>query len=488
MPPFLRYALPALLVLAAFLVTAVPKVGYDVRVELKSWWPLAPKDVSKTVEHAALEVLSRPGLIGLSKGKSGAADYRLVIRAVLLDEAETHTVYLEIRGDRKSDLPSLNASDTVPLSKKSRAQMLKAIDASARRAAGDLVEALKGPLSQVGQAPEVAPPDNPFAKKRPKWKWAPVRIPKVRTGRAHDELYDKRARLRQEALQELTSLALSEAGPRNTLETCALDHFDKDIRFGCLVALRPLSRRVEPTRRVVVEVFRTSKDSRARREAKAQMLYFSGHARAEVIQALVERASRGEVDSVLKSLGSVPNLDAAIRSCLSKASKSRGRGQSACIELMEPLPYRRRLAILWRFLRESDPDSPFYLKGAGEREGSIGTPWQRAVEAILDKSTRWDPRIGELLWKRYQRTLSASSIRLLAGYAPPSKKHAQRMLEVVQTAGTNHALWSLRRIGKAEAALRPLVVDGLSEMMAMGTYPKSLSKRELERTLKELKK
>lgn len=471
-------------------IAALPSVSYSVEVSAGSWRPLASSDIEKTVEHAALEVLTRPGLMQLERAAKGGAtgDYRLGIRSHVLDEAETHTVYLDLGPGTKSDLPSLDASHTVQLSKRSRSEMLTLIEDSARKAAARLVEAMKGPLARAGRGDEADPPEEPAGPKI-EWQWAPVRIPAVDAGRAAKDLYAKKAELRQAALRELTSLALSDAAPRNVLERCVLEHFDGDTRQGCLVALRPLSRRIEPTRRVVIQAYRKDRDDGVRREAEEQMQFFTGASKAEAIQAFVESAAKGVVPGPLDGLGDVPNLDVAIRDCLMAKPDSVGeRPQSSCLSLMDPLPHRRRVAILWRFLRETNEDSPYYLRGAGEREGSIGTAWENAVKVVLEKARRWDPKLGDILWERYRRTLSSSSLSILASHAPPSEVHADRMLEAVQTAGARDALWSLKRIGEEDAKLRPKIVEKLSELLAMGTYPKSVSKHQLEETLRELSK
>ncbi len=474
---------------SATALASVPRVSYDVEVDAGSWRPIDLGDIAQTIEHAALEVLSRPGLIQLEKSKKGGsqADYHLEIRGHILDEAETHTVYLQLGPGAKSDLPSLTASQTVALTKQSRAKMLAEIEASARKAAARLVETMRRPLEQAARARGNEPPgDRPGDDEGSPWQWAPVRIPKVDASRAAQDLYSKKSDLRQAALRELTSLALFEATPRHVLERCVLEHPDKELRLGCLIALRPLSRRIDPTRRVVIQAFRKDDDDRVKSEADEQMLYFTGAAKAEAIQAFLESAGHGSIPAGLSGLGDVPNLDVAIRACLKSKPGAYERPQMSCIDLLDPLPHERRVAILWRFLKETNPDSPYYLKGAGEREGSIGTAWESAVKKVLEKAPGWMPELGDILWERYQRTLSHSSMVILSEWAAPSKKQMERMLEVVQTSGTNYALWGLKRIGKADPALRPAIVEKLSELKAMGTYPKTLSEQQISDTIKEL--
>ena len=469
----------------------VPRVAYDVEVDAGSWRPLDLGDVAQTIEHASLEVLSRPGLIQLEKSKKSdkPADYRLEIRGHVLDEAETHTVYLQLGPGAKSDIPSLTASHTVALTKKARGKMLSEIESSARKAAERLLASMKTPLEQAGRARGAEPPkDHPGDEEGTPWQWAPVRIPKVDASRAAQDLYSNKGELRKAALRELTSLALTEASPRHVLERCVLEHTDRDIRHGCLVALRPLARKLDPTRRVVIQAFRQDKEDSVRREAVEQMVYFTGAAKAEVIQAFLESAAKGSIPGPLSGLGDVPNLDVAIRRCLKSKPGAYERPQMSCIELLDPLPHERRVAILWRFLKETNPDSPYYLKGAGEREGSIGTAWERACKAILESAPGWNPELGEILWQRYQRTLSYSSLVMLSEWAAPSEKQMQRMLEVVQTSGTHHALRGLKRVGKADPKLKPSIIEKLSELLAMGTYPKTLSEHQIKETIKELQR
>jgi hypothetical protein len=158
----------------------------------------------------------------------------------------------------------------------------------------------------------------------------------------------------------------------------------------------------------------------------------------------------------------------------------------ACIELLEPLTHQRRRAILWPFLKETDKNGPRYLEGAGEREGSTGTPWARAVDALLEDATTWDPELEDILWGRYQRTLSSHSLQVLCDYAVPSKRLLERMLEVVQTAGAHCALRAVEKMGKKEANLGVLAKDRLAEMQAMGNFQKGVSADDLGRVIQAI--
>jgi hypothetical protein len=489
----LSWACAALLAVGA----PPPKVAYRVKASVGSWQPLEAADLAKTIEHAALEVLSQPALMQLEAGQ-GAADYRLDIQGRLLDEAETHTVYLVFGAGARSDLPSFNASHTVVLSKLGRGAMLERIDQSARKAAAQLLAALEGPLRHAGKAgveevggaaPAVAPKELPF-------QWAEVRIPAAVGGfqRASGDLHSKSAAERQAALRELTSEALIAPSPRNVLEACVLHHTDPATRLGCLVALRPLSRTIAPTQRVVIEALRRDPDSKVVQEANEQMLYFSGASRAEAVQAWLEKAARAEVIGPLDELGDIPNLDPAIAHCLLAAGKrpKYQRSKRACIELLKAVPtYARRRALLWRALEETNAEAPLYLEGAGKHEGSTGTDWQWAQEALLEKAAGWDPEFEEIVWRRYQRELSASSLDILCDYGTPSERLAGRLLEIVQTAGDRRALWGLERFAKADPKLIPMIKEKLAELEATSAYPKELrpeSLKELQKKLEQVQK
>lgn len=474
------------------------RVVYQVEASAGSWQPISPADLGQAVEAVVLEQLSKSGRLRLvrrpgpgTEAEPGA--YTLIIRSHILDEAQTHTVSLQIGPGTLRDLPSLSAARTVELAQLKRGQMLERVQSSARQAAQALAKSLVGPLART-TSPDPTPlndVDEPFDLDIKPWQWAPVQVPKSSSGRAAQDLFSRAAKKRQAALRELTSLALSDSSPRHALERCALEHKDERMRVGCLEGLRPLSRRLQPTARVVVEVYRKDDSSLVRREANDQMVYFAGPAKQAALQAWLEAAAQGQDYGPLEELGDLPNLDVAIRRCLEATGKKRGldnKPRFRCISLLEPLPHNRRRAILWRFLREMSEDSPYYLKGAGEREGSIGTPWQRAVDALLDGLTEWDPKLEEILWARYQRTLSSSAMDVLCGWGAPSKRLAGRLLEILQTKGEGRALHGLVRIVKLDPQLRPMVVAKVEEMLQLGTFSKSVSERSLTDALKKMQR
>lgn len=475
------------------LVLAAPiEIHYVVKEERTAWQPLEPDDVERAIGHAALEALSKGGTVKLvqiteKQAKEKRPAYLLRVSGRMLDEAETHTVYLSFEPGSESDIGSLRSSQTQVLSKLAKPQMLDKIEQSAKAAASDLSTSLTAAIARIGKST----PPPPLTGELPQlpWKWSDVMTPKVVSLRAADDLYAKDFATRKAALRELTSLALSKQGPRNALEGCALKHPDKEMRLGCLVALRPIARDSGPTQRIVIEVFRKDKESQVVSEASEQMQYFVGLAQADAIAAWLERASRAEVYGPISSLGDQPNLDLAIARCMIAAGSREKyqRSKSACIGMLGPLPYERRYAILWPLITELNPDSPRFVEGAGERENSMGTDWQSAVDALLDEAPRFPPGLEDVLWRRYERTLSSSSLDLLASHAEATESLAKRFLEVIQTGKGRAAMTGLNRFVKENEALRPLILEKVSEMLATEAYGKSVSKNELEDLVKRAK-
>lgn len=488
------------LVAAATLCPAVAhadavRVVYRVEADVGSWQPIQPTDLKAAIEHAALEVLTKPGLMRLDRRRGRGVQqaegaYELTIAGQLIGEAETHTVYLSFGPGTEHDVPSVNTSETVVLTKLKRGQMLERIEKSAREAAARLVKILSPELRRAGNDEPPTTPAFEGVKAWP-WSWSEVRVPRPQLGANGKDLYSKKHDRRKRALRVLTSLALQESSPRQVLEKCALDHFDDETRRGCLEALRPLAMKHAPTRRIVIEVFRRDEESRILQEATDQMKYFEGSSREAAVQAWLEAASLGKGYGPLANLGDMPNLDLAIRKCLVACNQKKNdysRRPHTCIELLDPVPYRRRRAILWRFVREMQPDSPYYLEGLGEREGSSGTAWGNAVKALLEPAQAWDPAFEEILWQRYQRTLSSTARDALCSWAPASKKGVERLLEILKTTGESRALRGLERMGKSDPKHAGPIKDALAEMLAIGSFPKDVSRSQIERTLQAIER
>jgi hypothetical protein len=480
--------LPLAFVLVLVTATPVTRGVVVAHEESGEWQPIDPRELGRAVEQVALEVLSAPGLLRLERaGADGRvpdeAEFVVRIFGRTIAESETHTVHLSFEPAARTELAGFRAADSVVLGKLPRATMLQRVEQSARTAATALLAVLR-PALERGADPGVASRSVALP-----WRWSEVKIPEAKNDDAR-ELYGKDAGRRAAALRVLASGALGGKVPRNALESCVLSHADDEMRLGCLRALRPLSRTFVPTQRVVIEALRKDTSSAVRAEASEQMLYFTGLSRVDAILAWLERAAAGEVLGPLDQLGDQPNLDLVIARCLVAAGSrpKYQRSKSACLGLVAPLPPARRWALLEKPLREIDPDSPLYLEGAGEREGSIGTDWQRAVEAVLDNARRFPPELEDILWRRYERTMSSSAVDVLGEYAEPSERLATRLLEVVQTAGDRNALSGLSRLGKTAPALRPLIKEKLAELIATGSFAKDLNARDLEEVVRRLEK
>jgi hypothetical protein len=445
----LRDGLARLLLLASLAVTPQPAEGALPSVEVvaeavsSSWVPILPRDAIAAVRGVVLEVLSAPGLAQFVERKPSRAgppktDYVLTIQSHIMADAQTHTVYLIFGPGSRDDVPSLHAAKTVVLAGLVRDRMFRQIQSSSREAARRLLRPLRPALEYLaGRTEQFALPAAGSREASP-WQWPTLRIPKPEIGPAVRALNAKNPARRTAAVRVLASLAFDEASPRHALERCALQHEDKALRRACLVALRPLSRRIQGTRRVVIEVFRVADDDRLRREAAEQMQRFTGIARAWAIQAWLESAARGRGAGPLKDLGDLPNLDLTIRRCLLSARNDKlhtSKSYRACLELLGPLSFGRRHAILWPFVSQRDAGSPFYLPGAGESENRIGTAWEWAVEALVELMPRWDPRLEAALWHRYKSRLSHTSIDVLSQCGAPSKGLAKRLLEIFQSSG-----------------------------------------------------
>jgi hypothetical protein len=487
-----RIAAIALVTLAPLTIgAAVPEVGYEVEATVGTWQPIAAVDLAKTVEQSVLEVLSKPGLVQLKKLKKDSAqsDYRIEIRARILDEAETETVSLAFVPAGRSDLPSFNAARTISLSKLQRPAMLQKIDESARKAAADLLAVLRPSLERIASARSLESTGKglPWPNELP-FRWAEVTLDAPKGG-STAELASSKSEVRSAAVRSLASrVLLGESAARQMLEGCVLEHKSPEVRRSCLIALRPATRRFPSTQRVVIEAFRKDGSAEVKTEASEQMLYFSGFSRSEAIQAWLEAASEGSVVGPLAQLGDLPNLDVVIYRCLIASGKrpKYQRSKRSCIELLPPLSIERKKAILGKFLAEADPDSPYYLEGAGERENSTGTDWQWAVEAVLEGETVWDPGLGEILWRRYRRDLSHVALQTLAEYSPPSPELADRLIEALQTGGHHSILPALERMAKLDPALKAKIRENIAELLHTGNYSKSTRPYDLEQLVKKL--
>ncbi len=108
------------------------------------------------------------------------------------------------------------------------------------------------------------------------------------------------------------------------------------------------------------------------------------------------------------------------------------------------------------------------------------------MDALLEEAQVWDPQLEEVLWGRYQRTLSAHALDVLSGYAVPSRRLLERMLEVVQTAGSARALRAVETMGRRDPSLAPAAREKLAELVAMGNFQKGVRAEDLQQVIDRL--
>ena len=479
---------------------------YIAEEEKTYWEPLNRGDVERVIEQTALEVLTRSGLLRLTKTElkdlpTAKGDYLLRVAGRMVGESETHTIQLGFEARDKAEVGSFRTSGTVTIGKIATDEMRKRIESSTRIAAEQLVAVLKPALGRIGPAldvdtgtkntgPEFDPNSILHAPEATPWNWGDIKIPEPPKGEV-EHLFAKDTKQREATLRLLVSEAMTQPVRRNGLELCASKHPDPEVRLQCLIALRPSSRRLVPTQQVVIEIFRHDKDEKVVAEASEQMEYFTGMSRSSAIQAWLERTGNvGRVYGPLKELGDVPNLDVAIARCMASASKAdkyyeRNRGQ--CIELMEPLDAKRRRAIIWPYVKEGNKNSKIYLNGAGRGEGSSGTEWQWGFESILKVSCKLDDDLNDVLWNRYLRDLSSSSIDAIAEYGPPNQQTVDRLVQSIQTGGEMAGIRGLKRLYDYKE-LRPLIKNRVAELEATGNYDKKARVPDLLRDLEYIDK
>src|SRR5207253_653952 len=80
------------------------------------------------------------------------------------------------------------------------------------------------------------------------------------------------------------------------------------------------------------------------------------------------------------------------------------------------------------------------------------------------------PGLDEILWRRYERTLSASSIDFLFDYAEPNEKTTKRFLELIQTAGEFRALRPIERFATSDPKLGDIVKEQLAQILDTESY------------------
>lgn len=472
---------------------------YVAEEEKTYWEPMNRGDIERIIEQTALEVLTRSGVLRLTKVEpkdlpNARGDYLLRVSGRMVGESETHTIQLGFEARDKAEVGSFRASGTVTIGKLPLDEMRKRIEASTRMAAEQLIAVLKPALARLGPGASIdtapTPQDDPKGLEVPTipWNWGDLKVPEPPKAETA-ELFGKNREKQDQTLRLLVSEALVNPARRNALEHCALKHPEPEVRLKCLIGLRPSSRKLTPTQRVVITVFRTDAHDKVVEEASSQMEYFTGMSRSEAIQGWLERTGNtGRVYGPLKQLGDVPNLDATIARCMASVQKQQAyeKTHRGCIELTEPLDVKRRRALLWPYLKETNKQSVAYLHGAGKSEGSNGTEWQWGFEAVLKPSCKLDQAFEDVLWQRYLRELSYSAIYAIADYGTPSEQLVNRLAQSVQTGGERAGMSGLRRLYESNPELRATIKNRVAEMSATGNYDKNADVPQLEKDLEQI--
>jgi hypothetical protein len=427
-------ALPIIMLIASAPGDA-PMVRYVTKVVTKSWQPLELKDVERMIEASALEQLTRGGAMRLEASSYAdlkTGDYTLTIDGRFIEEAEKFSVYLTFGSAKRDDLPSFHVSDTDSIGKLPREQMQKRIEALAKRAGTQLMEAL-GPLLESARLHVVAPPiDQPTLP----WEWGPIEVPDVRSpSKAIRELLEVKNpdHVRYAGLEAIKGQAFDQPAARDAIVLCTLRDPLPRLRASCAEALAPVARAHVPTQRVLLLAMRNEIDEQVLQALTSLAKDFVGLSRKESVETWLEivasEATPGSaVDHVARLLaeeGDVPNLDLTIAKCLQEESLAQGKKHACAGTLLRNVPPQRRLRIVWKYLEQIS------VFEQGEQNN-----FDELKDNLFRTKIPYDAAFAELLLKTAERR-SAGFIRgdLLyhyAEYAPPSPNAIERIVQLAR--------------------------------------------------------
>ncbi len=344
------------------LCAAPPQVNFHTKVETRSWEPIRLAEVSKIVERATKEELSRGGLMRLSETKIAElkkGDYKLLIRGRFVEEAERFSVYLSFAPGTQQEAPDLYASDTsLALGRKSRAVMSKRIRKAAKDAAKRLAQAV-GPYLRGSQAANFQPATAlPFS-------FGDIEVPEVKDKTpAIKKLLNVRNpdSERYAALREVKPHVLDQQAARNAVERCLLFDPTAGVRKACVEALAPLARTHVPTQRVLLYAARTEVDSGVHSELNDLTSKFVGLSRLETMATwqsmMVDPGTPDRAaEKAARKLGkerNVPNLELSITRCLMMKTLLSSK-KRPCVQLVSELPWPARQRLAVNYLRRFPP-------------------------------------------------------------------------------------------------------------------------------------
>lgn len=376
-----------------------PVVRYAVKVETRSWEPIAIKEVERFVEAKVKAAVSKTGAMRLEKASFAdiaKGEYKLAILGRFVEEAERFSVYLSFGPGTKDDVPSFYASATSEeLGRKKRSEMQRRIEEAAERAGKSLAEVV-GPRLKAARLSLAPPPldatDLPVH-------WGDVEVPSVKskTKAIRDLLnVENPNHIRQKALVELKKHAYDQQPARNAIERCVLFDPMARLRASCVRALEPVARAHVPTQRILLAAMRTDVDDEVLSALTKVSKGFVGLSRLETISTWLHMVASettphrtaGAVAQLIAKEENVPNLDVAVAACLQQEIMVPLKRYDCGRYLLRRLPPERRLAAAWKYLHEAR------VFGTGER---------LAYEAVLDevaprgRRKKVDPRVGPML-------------------------------------------------------------------------------------------
>lgn len=448
-----------------------PAVKYAVKVETRSWEPIAIKEVEKFVEAAATAELTKTKSMRLERASFAdvrKGDYSIAILGRFVEEAERFSVYLTFGPGTKTDLPSFYASDTSsPLGRQKRADMQKAIEEAARRAGARLGEVVGPALESVRLRIEPPPLEDPDLPVR----WGDVEVPEVKTkDKAIRELLDVRNpdHVRHKALTAIQGFAFDQQVARNAIERCVLFDPSKDIRVRCVRALAPVARAHVPTQRVLLHAMRTDVADEVLAALTEVSKGFVGLSRLETLSTWLHLLARpgtpdraaGAVAQLVAKEEDVANLDFAVAACLQQDIVETSKRYDCARYLLRRLPPARRLAAAWSYLHDAK------VYGTGER-----LAYEAVIDAVVPRSTRdpVDERVPELLLDLAERPSTGyiryALIHRAGDRAPANPATIERLLKIAyDQKHTRTAIQAAVEVADREPSLLEMTVGGLRQL------------------------
>ncbi|MEQ9495318.1 MAG: hypothetical protein RIT81_00635 [Deltaproteobacteria bacterium] len=446
-------------------------IRYAVKVETRSWEPIAIKHVEKFVEAAVTAELSKTKSMRLERASFAdvrKGDYSIAILGRFVEEAERFSVYLTFGPGTKDDLPTYFASDTSePLGRQKRSVMQARIDAAARRAGERLAQVVGPALESVRLRIDPLPIEEPDLPVR----WGEVDVPEVTTkDKAIRDLLDVRKpdHVRHKALTKIQGFAFDQQVARNAIERCVLFDPLADLRARCVKALAPIARAHVPTQRVLLHAMRVDVDDNVLAALTDVSKGFVGLSRLETLSTWLHLLARpgtperaaGAIAQLVAREEEVANLEFAVAACLQQDIVETSKRYDCARYLLKRLPRSRQVAAAWTYLREAS------VYGTGEK-----LAYEAVLDVIAPRATREpvDDRVPQLLLDLAERR-ATGHVRYALIYragdrAPATPATIERLLKIAHD--QKHATAAIRAAvevaGRGEDLL-PMTLGGLKQL------------------------